>query len=434
MARFSIISETSGASASARSAASRDSSYRRAHSSASAEQVHGDRVARIALRRRAHVRQRFLEPSLLPLGDRERTEELRVAGRERSRLLGELQRAGRILLDEVAVRRERAVADAVLRRERDRALGGRLRLARQRRIGDAVRVEDRGDARTLGPREQERRVQRDRLLEVARACGAGRPDRVFAIALPRRYASYAAGSRVGTSARRARVPPASATFIARRDAPRDVRLHREHVGHRRVERLRPLARRRHARGADLHQLGSHAHARRLPIRRRLGAHGAGEQIAHAELARDVLQRLLRAAVLVRAGARDHLQARHAGELAADLVGDARRRRTRPRAGRGSRTAARRCAAARRVRRGGGRRRRLRCPAPPESAPRDERPPPRRRDATHGARRRRVALRRRDGDSAAPSRHSACARPNGPDELSGTPSAAANSVANSIGSA
>jgi hypothetical protein len=95
----------------------------------------------------------------------------------------------------------------------------------------------------------------------------------------------------------------------------DVRLHREDVGHRGVERLRPPAHGRRVAGRDLDELGSHAHARGLARRGGLGAYGAGEQILHAELARDVLQRLGRAPVLVGARARDHL---HAGTPASLL--------------------------------------------------------------------------------------------------------------------
>ena len=101
---------------------------------------------------------------------------------------------------------------------------------------------------------------------------------------------------------------------------RDVGLHLEHVGERRVELLAPAGARRLPR-PGVHQLRRHAHpaggARRL-----LPTHRAGEQVVRSQLARDLRRPLRRPAVLVGAAAGDDLEAAHLGQLGPHLVGDA----------------------------------------------------------------------------------------------------------------
>jgi hypothetical protein len=97
----------------------------------------------------------------------------------------------------------------------------------------------------------------------------------------------------------------------------DLALHPEDVGHRRVERLRPLrrrARRDDELRADLHapRAGGVLHE----------PHGAGQQVLDVELLADLLRRLRRLAVAVRARAGDDLETAEPGQLAAHLVGDA----------------------------------------------------------------------------------------------------------------
>ena len=101
---------------------------------------------------------------------------------------------------------------------------------------------------------------------------------------------------------------------------RDVGLHLEDVGERRVERLLPLGGRRGP-GLDPNELGADPHPAR-PAGRLLPPHRGGEQVVGPELAGDLLRRLGRLAVLVRAGPRDDGEPGDLRELAAHLVGHA----------------------------------------------------------------------------------------------------------------
>ena len=122
---------------------------------------------------------------------------------------------------------------------------------------------------------------------------------------------------------------------------RDVGLHLEDVRERRVERLLPLGGRRGP-GLDPDELGTDPHPAR-PAGRLLPLHRGGEQVIGPELAGDLLRRLGRLAVFVRAGPRDDGEPRDLRELAAHLVrdpiGEVGSRPSRP----GSRTGARRAA-------------------------------------------------------------------------------------------
>ena len=160
-------------------------------------------------------------------------------------------------------------------------------------------------------------VLRDRPAKLGRAvtgaAGGGRASpekRVIRLRIPRR--------RLGEPLlRRARQRHAHRL----RHLSGDVRLHLEHVADRRLERLLPLARRR-AVAAHLHQLGAHLHpAGAVGV---LGpAHRPGQQVLDARGRAAICAGVrVRAGVLHRAAARDHLELRQLGELAAHRVGDA----------------------------------------------------------------------------------------------------------------
>jgi hypothetical protein len=106
-----------------------------------------------------------------------------------------------------------------------------------------------------------------------------------------------------------------------RDARRDVGLHLEDVGQRRVEGLLPPRGGRTV-GADLDELRAHLHAVARAAFLLLPADGGGQEVVRGELLRDLLRRLGRLLVGSGAAARDHLEAGKRRELAADRIRDA----------------------------------------------------------------------------------------------------------------
>ena len=194
--------------------------------------------------------------------------------------------------------------------------GLRRQLGRRR----AVEIQDRVRAGELGPGRDEPRVQGDRLLVEADGPAQARGIRHgHALRGGLAFEIGVVGRQVLGRLGRELVAHAVAQGHVERTGHfrRDVGLHLEDVGERRVERLLPLGGRRGP-GLDPDQLGTHPHPARA-ARRLLPLHRGGEQVVGPQLAGDLLRRLGGVAVFVRAGPRDDREPRHLRELAAHLV-------------------------------------------------------------------------------------------------------------------
>ena len=319
MARFSTMLRLDGCTATAAVAASAASSYRRSASRAkpSASATVADRGSRLRARRRCSTAcvpapQRWL-------GRPEEAEQLHIIRRQ-GESLGVLLNGPRVVGgDQPMVIPERPVPHGILRVQRQRPLGGGARPVRHRWRWRAVAVQVRVGARQRRPRRHEARIECHRLLEV--------PDGLAQ--LSRTVAERALGLAFEVRVVRRQVPrrtvlehlllPAADRHVERLRHPAgDVRLHLEHVGERRVERLLPPGVGR----GHVDQLGAHLHPARRAGRALLPAHLAHQQVVHAQLAPDLPRRLGGAPILRRAVRADDPHARQRRELAAHRVGDA----------------------------------------------------------------------------------------------------------------
>ena len=229
-----------------------------------------------------------------------------------------LQGLAEIPDDVVVVLAQREVGLGSTRSRRRGVLGRRERGPGIARTGGPIVVQDGMRPRELRPRGREAGVEghrplvvSDRLPQLARVCVAQPGTDLLTLqeGIVRREV-------LGRLLRQRLPLPRAQGHVERLGhAPRDVRLHLEHVRDRRVERLLPPRRA----GRDLDQLRAHLDAARAG-RVLLPADLPHDEILDPELLADLLRRFGGVLVLARAVGRDHLESREPGELAAHRVG------------------------------------------------------------------------------------------------------------------